>query len=492
MSRERDASPQCPSCGNLTHQGNGFCGHCGTDLIEVEPTKVSRNGQNEDNVASPASAEPMSARPIGEQMRSYFSSAFKKKITDDLAEAFASLDPRETPWFGLDLDADLVAVTPYGVTVVALVDSGAVENATVFKSLFPEGPWLLTTPDGTDLAIDNPIVNAQRAMRAFEDKLTAFFRHRRETSQTIRVNGLIVFPDGYDLKHANEPYTLAEGSAGLRVINADELAKELLEPGQARLSPELGREWLYTSILPSRDDDSIALTWLDPNGETISKRVRTLTNRRRPDDYRAQPPRSSEVFTNPGAASVRRRPRFGMIAAVSLVVVVGSMALWDIYAPQEPLSQSFLARRVLGKNGRTPELSRPNDPAPAKEPQRSEVPGDRDLRALQNSQPSSDGNGVPENKIADSKAAEAVSQAEGSSPDLPVVTARQKTVEAQIDRAIHLRAVDGVYVVFVNDTAYLTGSVLSEKQKAAAEEAARKVPGVKRVQSSILVKWQTG
>jgi hypothetical protein len=489
MSRERNASPQCPSCGKLTHQSNGFCGHCGTDLIEAQPTEVPKNNPTEDHISSPAKAEPTSPQSIGEKTRSSFSSAFKKKINDDLAEAFASLDPRETPWFGFDFNAEFVAVTPYGVTVAAIVDPGAIEKATIYKSLFPEGPWLLTVPDGTDLDIDNPILKAQRTMRAFEDKLAAFFSHQRKTSQPVRVNGLIVFPDGYDLKNANEPYTLAEGNAGLRVINAGDLAKELLKPPaqQAGLSPELWREWLYTSVLPTQDDDSIALTWLDPNGDTISHRVRTLSSQKPAKNYRARPPRSSEDLSDASGASVGRKPRVGVIAGLSLVLVVGSIALWDVYAPNEPLSQGFLARRVLGKNGRT-------EPAPVKELQRKEVAGDRDSSALNEPHSSSDGNGLPETNVADSKAADPVSPAEKSFPDgnTPVVPAWQKTVEDQIDRAIHRRAVDGVYVAFVNDTAYLTGAVLSEKQKAAAEEAARKVPGVKRVQSSISVKWQTG
>jgi hypothetical protein len=492
--RQTDTGPQCPSCGSLSHQQSGFCGNCGANLIETPDLR--ENGRAKNETASSANAEPESLK-IPQQNRTCFSSALKKTINDDLTEAFSSLDPRETPWFALDFDADFVAVTPYGVTVATIVDPGAIDKATVYKSLFPEGPWLLTMADGTDLPLDNPIVNAKRAMRAFEDKLTAFFRQQRKTFQTIGVNGLIVFPDGYDLKHANEPYTLAEGSAGVRVINAGDLPNELLKPAQqARVDPELLREWLNTTVLRSRDDDSIALTWLDPNGETISNRVRTLTAQKAPKDHRAHPPRSSPVSRQPTNARAEPKPktRFGIVVALCLALVAGSIAYWDVYAPTVRLSQGFLARHVLGKNGRTPEVWQPTETSPVTEAKRTAAPGDSDSSRSQNSHGSSDGDGLPENTMGDGQAASAVSPAVKSSPDVntPLKTASQKKVEDEIDKAIHRRAVNGVYVAFVNDTAYLTGSVLSEKQKAAAEEAARKVRGVKRVQSSISVKWQTG
>ena len=61
---------------------------------------------------------------------------------------------------------------------------------------------------------------------------------------------------------------------------------------------------------------------------------------------------------------------------------------------------------------------------------------------------------------------------------------RQK-IELQIQEAIRLRAISGVTVYFTGDTAHLKGRVDTESQKSVAEKAARSVPGVKEVRSSI-------
>jgi osmotically-inducible protein OsmY len=65
---------------------------------------------------------------------------------------------------------------------------------------------------------------------------------------------------------------------------------------------------------------------------------------------------------------------------------------------------------------------------------------------------------------------------------------RQK-LQLQIQEAIHLRAIDGVTVYFVGDTAHLKGRVATERQKSVAENAARGVPGVKEIRSSIEINF---
>jgi hypothetical protein len=62
---------------------------------------------------------------------------------------------------------------------------------------------------------------------------------------------------------------------------------------------------------------------------------------------------------------------------------------------------------------------------------------------------------------------------------------KRRKIEHQIDQAIRLRAITGVRVYFVGDTAHLKGRVATETQKSAAEKAARSVPGVKDIRSSI-------
>jgi osmotically-inducible protein OsmY len=62
-----------------------------------------------------------------------------------------------------------------------------------------------------------------------------------------------------------------------------------------------------------------------------------------------------------------------------------------------------------------------------------------------------------------------------------------RKIKRQIEEAIRRRAISGVTVYFVRDTAHLKGRVATDSQKAAAEKAARRVQGVKNVRSSIEV-----
>lgn len=65
----------------------------------------------------------------------------------------------------------------------------------------------------------------------------------------------------------------------------------------------------------------------------------------------------------------------------------------------------------------------------------------------------------------------------------------QTGIEKRIAQAIAIRAIGGVTVFFDGSTAFLKGLVRTESQKLAAEQAARAVPGVKKVNSRIRVDW---
>jgi osmotically-inducible protein OsmY len=58
----------------------------------------------------------------------------------------------------------------------------------------------------------------------------------------------------------------------------------------------------------------------------------------------------------------------------------------------------------------------------------------------------------------------------------------------QIIQAIRNRAITGVEVSVIDQTAYLDGHVETETQKFAAERAARDVPGVEYVRNRIVAK----
>lgn len=62
-------------------------------------------------------------------------------------------------------------------------------------------------------------------------------------------------------------------------------------------------------------------------------------------------------------------------------------------------------------------------------------------------------------------------------------------VAQQVSRAISARAIPGVKVSYAKSTVYLAGMVKTQTQRLAAEQAARNVPGVKEIRSSIRVQW---
>jgi hypothetical protein len=66
---------------------------------------------------------------------------------------------------------------------------------------------------------------------------------------------------------------------------------------------------------------------------------------------------------------------------------------------------------------------------------------------------------------------------------------RRKQVEQQIEQAILHRAIEGVEVSLIGETAFLRGHVQTISQKDAAEEAARGIPGVGDVRNLISVVW---
>ena len=72
-----------------------------------------------------------------------------------------------------------------------------------------------------------------------------------------------------------------------------------------------------------------------------------------------------------------------------------------------------------------------------------------------------------------------------TAPHEEPLTAEQ--LEFEIYKAIYNRAIRGVQVSVRDGTAYLSGRVATEKQKLAAGQAARSVPGVKEVRDQIIV-----
>jgi osmotically-inducible protein OsmY len=64
---------------------------------------------------------------------------------------------------------------------------------------------------------------------------------------------------------------------------------------------------------------------------------------------------------------------------------------------------------------------------------------------------------------------------------------QNQDLQIQITKAIENRAIMGIEVSVVQGTAYLDGQVATERQRTAAERAARSVAGVERVRNRIAI-----
>jgi len=295
-----------------------------------------------------------------------------------------------------------------------------------------------------------------------------------------------------------EDSTSANSSATIQANYAVEPPEEMLTPRHdARGHPEQYRKRLYGSLPPDIEEDSSAETWFDSDGQEEPKRARTAAGRDPETQWTSRPPETGQLFSAPPRAPARRKARgtIAKITLLSLVVVVGLFALTEIYEIDTPESLALLLRHLPADYVRRPELLRSPDSVPLKQPERQDAVRDEDSSGLGDSPFPKIENSLQESGKAtkgNTKSALALDKSSAERDAGESRAARRKTIEHEIDKAIHQRAVEGVVVAFVNDTAYLTGAVLSENQKAAAEQAASNVPGVKRVRSSIAVRWENG
>jgi hypothetical protein len=76
---------------------------------------------------------------------------------------------------------------------------------------------------------------------------------------------------------------------------------------------------------------------------------------------------------------------------------------------------------------------------------------------------------------------------ESHPPTPPIESAeiRRKRLEMEVAKAIENRAIAGVAVAVIDEIIYLDGRVATERQRAAAERAARSVAGVEKVRNRI-------
>ncbi|HET8564244.1 MAG TPA: BON domain-containing protein [Candidatus Binatia bacterium] len=274
-------------------------------------------------------------------------------------------------------------------------------------------------------------------------------------------------------------------------ISSIQLPEEILKVHADKGNPQPYRKPLYESTQFDSRDESTAETWVDANGEEERDRAGMVAGLSPETPWRFKPPETDQTFGTTLRAPGKRkaRGRIAKIALLSLAVVVGLIALSEIYEIDTSDPLGLLLRQLPTEYVRKPEVPRSPQSVPLKQPEQKEALRDEDAAGSAGSplpqiETSRRDNGKPT-----SGTARPIEKGSGEREAGESIAARRQAIEHAIGRAIQQRAVEGVTVAFVNDTAYLTGAVLSENQKAAAEQAARNVPGVKRVRNSISVTW---
>jgi len=222
-------------------------------------------------------------------------------------------------------------------------------------------------------------------------------------------------------------------------------------------------------------------------------------------------------FRATGRARSHRAARLAGGSVACLIVLIGIGAVF--YSQQSTGALSDLTAKVEDFVGaRSDRFVRAKPPTAASKRETSAAPNQRQTAAARGTSPSMrDSNQevavVPEtSKPGDTQASQTPERSAekpspenaGQAPDklktaakepsegAPHLTSRSEKLETKIHRAISNRAIRGVAVSVVDGTVYLAGQVATERQKAAAAQAARNVPGVKEVRDQITVDTGVG
>jgi type II secretory pathway predicted ATPase ExeA len=208
----------------------------------------------------------------------------------------------------------------------------------------------------------------------------------------------------------------------------------------------------------------------------------------------------------PSAAGRGRRA----VRALLIVLLLGGAAAWLQSEPGKSeiskwfgkLSEMVGLRQKVESNTGAPVVARqdvPATPAPGGElssPSSSESAIDRPPhpdaeKSVEVPSPVQTEEGTVETSPAtDPKRARKAPPPTNNDPQATLAQspdAQRKLLEAKIYKAIENRAIVGVNVAVINGTAVLEGRVATERQKNAAERAARSVSGVDRVRNRIAV-----
>jgi hypothetical protein len=487
---------------------------CGAVLERIDGCPQCGKGENK-----PASGGPnIENRPF--KLYANISSPIENDLYKMLSQAFSEKDPRERPWCGLGVEVDLLAVSPTHLTVADIKEINGVQQAVVHVPQNWREPWYVEASGGArHQAPDNPCDQAERAISTIKHSLSSFLVAGDQPTFPY-IKYLIIFPDSYTFEGTKEFFIIErEQVLTLQLRNMRELPGAILAPTQQqRLDSRNYRSWIEGTIL-KKSDDSIVGTWLDPAFDKVesepAKRQRWRLG------HLSYKKVSSEKQEVPSTESLRMTPiqqtfnwgqskLIGMVITVMMIGIIG----WQLFDANKSLTS-------VSHSNPSMSLSRPeskhhhgvgmNDVSGGElaEPEMERNTLVNSVEAPQLAIPL---NRVSSREIGNQDTVTAIEIRKSSEPreaelnkhDQGMESARKlseqthapahselkrRQIELQIDKAIRLRAIAGVSVYFAGDTAHLKGRVDTETQKSAAEKAARSVPGVKDVRSSIEIEF---
>lgn len=202
----------------------------------------------------------------------------------------------------------------------------------------------------------------------------------------------------------------------------------------------------------------------------------------------------------------RAKRKTAWVSMVLLLIVLGGAGAWlgsatarnslshwrgilsgMIARLQEPQSGGEVLENAPGRSAKTGAQEPPSAPyvgSPTPEPHQASTPPEKSLEPLPNN------NGAENTLTRDTPSQPKIPSLPSPERRAPLKAGsdqRNQELQLQIVKALENRAIVGVEVSVVRGTAYLDGHVATERQRRAAERAARSVAEVSQVQNRIVV-----
>lgn len=462
-SEPESRSKKCLACDAVVERAVESCSKCGA---KVEPDVRTVPYKEKQSFAAYVDS----------------SATLGKEMYEELIQALSQIDRRERPWCGVGVKADILSVSPTGVTVAVIGEPSGIKKGIVRVAANWREPWEVESLEGKRHHLQsNPCEKAERAIGAVKSSLKSLLKADEEPIFPS-VKCLIIFPDGYDFKGPKE-FSILEPDevVTLRLRNIRDLPEAIVRPSQGKeLDSRKYRKWIE-GLVRSKDD-SILGTWLDPafdpaEPEPPKSRLWRLGHPR-PQQVPAGEEEPRPSHRSPTRAiqtnfTGRRLKLALMLLAGILIVMMG----WRVNGVVKPAASSPAVKNSPAAP-KVAQTAPPQDLPSANELEEEEVAAAPEPVESQEPQTPTAAKNDPVSRSAN-KSEAARTPAPGDSE------AKRRKIEVQIRDAIRRRAIRGVRVSFVGETAYLEGQVETENQKSAAEKAARSVPRVKEIRNSI-------